>query len=189
MVNKSQLVIDMEDSLSVETARDILEYDCDTGLLRWRISPASNVSVGAIAGHNDSGYRKIRYKGRGYRAHRLAWLIYYGTWPRDQIDHINGVKDDNRIVNLREVDGSNNMRNARIPHTNFSGVIGVVWNKELWKWDVRITDNKGNRLYLGSYSLMVDAYKARKRAEKQYDYHANHGVMPLERAKYIESTR
>lgn len=75
-----------------------LDYNQNTGVFIRRISLCNRVKIGDVAGNtNLQGYVAIRVLGKLYKAHRLAWLYVYGEFPRD-IDHINGVKSDNRIV-------------------------------------------------------------------------------------------
>ena len=109
-----------------------------------------------------------------FLAHRLAWMYMYGNFPPDEIDHINGVRDDNRIINLRAVSHAENAKNQRINSTNTSGVTGVSWNKAAQKWKAQVRqDNK--TLYFGIYSNFLDAICARKSAEHILGFHPNHG--------------
>ena len=88
-----------EKSLTAERLREVLDYDPDTGVFTRKVRTASSVKVGDVAGSlNGKGYIRIRVDGRLYFAHRLAWLYVHGEWPVDQVDHINGIKNDNRIV-------------------------------------------------------------------------------------------
>lgn len=84
--------------------------------------------AGTVAGSTDhKGYRVITIDGCSYRAHRLAWLYVHGTFPKDQIDHWNGVKSANDILNLREASNAENHQNERRPRkNNLAGRLGVV---------------------------------------------------------------
>jgi len=105
----------------------------------------------------------------------LAWLYVYGTMPKEQIDHINHVRDDNRIINLREVTHSENHKNRTKQSNNTSGVTGVHWLEEKERWQAYIKgDDK--KIHLGTFKNKNDAISARKEAEIKYNYHSNHGV-------------
>ena len=123
--------------------KEILDYNSESGIFLWKniVKPARK-KVGDIAGGLCLGYVVIGINGKIYRAHRLAWLYIYGAWPNDQIDHINGVKNDNRLCNLRECNQSENNYNRKMPKNNTSGVKGVVFNKPRKKWQVQLKINK-----------------------------------------------
>jgi hypothetical protein len=126
-------------SLTVERLRELLDYDADTGLFRWRVQ-RSNVAKGAIAGTIKSdGYLQIGIDARLYLAHRLVWLYTYGAWPKDDIDHINGAITDNRLANLRDVPRLLNMQNQRRPQkNNTTGFLGVYLDKRKQKYIARL---------------------------------------------------
>lgn len=112
-----------------------LEYDADTGLFRWR-EHFGNRQRGWFAGAAiTNGYLTIRLGGKTHYAHRLAWLYVYGKEP-EQLDHINRVKKDNRIVNLRIASKGENVINSRTRADNKSGCPGV--SKFRNKWQVKI---------------------------------------------------
>ncbi|HHL9704187.1 TPA: HNH endonuclease signature motif containing protein [Escherichia coli] len=143
-----------------------LHYDPVTGVFTYKISPNGRIKAGSVAGYKGKhGYIHI---GR-YKAHRLAWFFYYGVWPEKDIDHINGIKHDNRIINLREVDDTHNSMNKKhlTPHT-LSGFRGVTYHKterSKPKWRVRITDNDGKRICIGLFYSLDEAIAARILAE------------------------
>jgi hypothetical protein len=88
--------------ISRETVAQLLDYDPATGDFRWKVR-RSGMKAGSIAGTLDSdGNRVIRINRRMYIAHRLAWLLVKGRWPKSPIQHRNCIKDDNRFANLRE---------------------------------------------------------------------------------------
>lgn len=152
-----------------------LSYDPSTGLFRWRRS-GSNSKKGSIAGGiAKGGYVQIHLSfGHTIRLHRLAWFYIYGSWPEGQIDHINHVRTDNRIANLRVVDNTENQRNRTIPRNNTTGVQGVSVCKRNGKYISTITIcNK--QISLGHYLTIEDAALARSIANVRYGFHDNHG--------------
>jgi hypothetical protein len=137
-----------------------LNYDPNTGAFTWAIKPCKNVRVGAVAGVlNKDGYRRIQIDGKRHLAHRLAWWFVHGNWPADQIDHINGIKDDNRIINLREATSAENQQNLGKSKRNTSGYTGVTWHKHAEKYQAQITVN-GKKIYLGYFDDPAEADQA-----------------------------
>lgn len=146
------------------------------GSLVWAIKPANRVKIGDIAGHLNNGYRRVEYAGEQYQAHRIVWEMVKGPIPEGlEVDHINHVRSDNRIENLRLIIQSDNMRNKSLPSTNKSGEIGIHWNKKLSKWHVQISAD-GKRKFVGVYESMEAAKEARDKAKAEHGYHANHGL-------------
>jgi hypothetical protein len=138
-----------------------LIYDQDIGHFYWRrlTSYRSRLS-GKLAGTiGIDGYTRINICGRPMVAHRLAWLYIYGTWPKEQIDHINGHRSDNRLCNLRLATRHENMRNSRRKITNKSGLKGVSWSRECAKWRACITRD-GKSVHLGLFHDKFAAYDA-----------------------------
>jgi hypothetical protein len=94
--------------------RELLDFEPNTGIMRWRVKPNRNIIVGAIAGNKThAGYWRIKIDGRTYRRGRLAWFCVTGRWPLPEIDHINRKRDDDRICNLREATRSQNQANRK----------------------------------------------------------------------------
>ena len=147
----------------------LLDYDPRTGCLTWKIDRGRGVCAGDSAGwvSQPSGYRMLRINGRPHMAHRVAWLLNYGEWPGDQIDHINGDRGDNRIANLRLATNSENAKNRKIQSNNRSGVAGVCWHRRGKKWVAQIRVN-GRRRHLGYFVTKHEAIAARRQAEAQY---------------------
>jgi hypothetical protein len=98
-----------------------------------------------------------------------------GVWPKDQLDHINHTRIDNRWANLREVTNLENGRNQGRRITNTSGITGVYWSKQNKKWMAYINVN-GRMCSLGFFPNIQDAANAVASAYKTNDFHANHGV-------------
>jgi hypothetical protein len=154
--------------------KETLHYCPNTGIFTWIINK-SGTAKGTTAGYKTSeGYSCITINYKPYRSHRLAWLYTHGEFPKDQIDHINGVKDDNRIENLRDVDGFINHKNKKLFKSNKSGITGVCWDKASNKWAVRISPNRV-RISLGYFDNIFDAAAASISARNRYGFHENHG--------------
>ena len=147
-------------NLTAERLRELLYYDQDTGIFTRRISTRPNAMAGMIAGGLDAhGYVNICVDKRRYKAHRLAWLYVFGAWPKHEIDHINGVKNDNRIFNLRDVERLENGRNHVRPtkRNKTSGVLGVTAHKNKWKSGVTVGKK---RFHVGVFDTKEEAHQA-----------------------------
>lgn len=167
--------------------RECLSYEPETGEFTWLERPESHFKnkkthainktlhsgkkTGYLAGN---GYVFIRIDNKLYRAHRLAWLYMYKEWPKEQLDHINGNRSDNRACNLRHTDNAGNRKNMCKRKDNASGITGVSWYKAYSKWMVVITDKK-KPYFLGYFDSIFDAACARKSAERNLGFHINHG--------------
>lgn len=146
--------------LTQSRLKTLLNYDQDTGIFTWRVRTCRNVMAGDVAGTTSiQGYRQIRINRRTFAAHRLAWLYVHGIWPADQIDHINGVRDDNRLVNLREATSAQNHQNRKKSANNTSGFTGVSWNCWTRKWQAAICAG-GQRSHLGHFDTPESAHTA-----------------------------
>jgi hypothetical protein len=129
--------------------REVLSYNPDTGIFTRLISTSNRVRAGDVAGYiESSGYRMIRFEGRQYKAHRLAWLYQTGVWPPHDIDHSNMDRADNRWCNLRYASRSQNKANMRARQDNTSGFKGVCWKMDHRKWQAQISIG-GKTLHLG----------------------------------------
>lgn len=142
--------------LTPEYLREILHYEPETGVFRWKISPSNSVKVGCEAGRKCNHYIQIRICNKVYYAHRLAWFYTHGHWPNGMIDHINLIKNDNRISNLRDVTAAVNSQN-NLPRKENPG---TYYDARHNKWNARIAAN-GKRVSLGyfpSAELALEAY-------------------------------
>jgi len=157
-----------------------LDYDKDTGLFTWKdATKYHSHHNGKIAGSkHHSGYIYINIDGKGYASHRLAWLYVYGILPdgkKQFIDHINGVRDDNRIENLRIVSVGENARNRKVQLNNNSGypdvkkIVRDGKRKRTVRYSAQIS-YEGKRIWLGSFKTFEEAVSARKSAERLYNY-------------------
>ena len=154
--------------LTVEQLKDTLDYDAGTGVFMWKIRPSKAVKAGDVAGCVEKriGYITVGIGGRVYKAHRLAWLYVYGSWPKGLIDHINGNKADNRIDNLRDVLADGNSQNVRKPNRrNKSGFMGVIWFQNKWRASMSVN---GKSKWLGDYSTPEEAHQVYLEAKRKY---------------------
>ena len=154
--------------LTAEYLRSILHYDPESGIFTWKVRTSNRVKTGDVAGSpNGDGYLRIAVLSRDYLAHRLAWLYMNGEWPKEQLDHINRAKGDNRIANLRDVSHKQNLQNASKYSHNTSGHTGVRWHKQCSKWVAHIRHNH-KQLSLGCFATIEEALAARKAGELKY---------------------
>lgn len=154
------------------TRQEILSrllYDEGTGQFT-RVVASGGWSIGQIAGSiNTNGHRQLNIGGKLIMAHRVAWFLVHGKWPAAEIDHINGVKDDNRISNLREVTHSQNLQNLRKARADnkSAGLLGVYRaSTKGSRWCAHITIN-GKRKNLGSYGTKHEAHQAYLTAKRE----------------------
>lgn len=149
-------------------------YDPNTGNLFWATQPASKIKIGDKAGTlSKKGYLTVKLLGKMHLVHRIIWLLSYGAWPEDQVDHINGIRDDNRLENLRAVSGQENQRNRRLSCKNKTGVSGVILLKSgQYRAVIRVC---GILKHLGQFATLEEAASAKAEAESFYGFHPNHG--------------
>lgn len=171
----------MRNDLTAEYIRQVLNYDPDAGELRWRHRASSMFNTkkrtresicavwnirfaGMLAGSiNPEGQSRIVINGRHYRTHRIIWLWMTGTWPKEEIDHIDCNELNNKWCNLREASRSQNEMNKGVSRNNSSGAKGVSWNRRDKKWLAQIIVN-GRYKYLGYFSSKCDAIAAYRAA-------------------------
>lgn len=168
-----------------EQLRKLLRYEPDTGKLFWLPRPqemftAGNTSAaancaawnkrqaGAEAFISDShGYRSGGIFGVKMLAHRVIWAIFYGEWPDFEVDHVNLIRSDNRIANLRRASSSENKHNTRMQANNTSGYKGVTWHRQRGKWAAQIFF-EGRHKSLGLYESADAAHAAYCAAAEKY---------------------
>lgn len=172
--------------------RQLMSYEPETGNLFWlprsecmflgHRKPAKQLCSGwntryagqpALSYKNNQGYRAGSVTGVALLSHRAIWAMVNGEWP-EFIDHINGDRSDNRLSNLRAVTRAENNRNRRLNQNNTSGHAGV---KELanGSWSARIRVDSTNK-WIGTFKSKAEAIAARDAAERDYGFHANHGL-------------
>lgn len=144
-----------------------VHYDLESGRFT-RLTARGGAKVGDECGYiNALGYRYLSVGNREYQAHRLAWLWVHGEWPRQVIDHMNGNRADNRIVNLRDVSRLANQRNCKTHVSNTSGHRGVYWHKPTNNWTAMVF-HKTKCISLGYFATKEAAIEARLAAEREH---------------------
>jgi hypothetical protein len=155
----------VQQPLTAEKLREYLRYDPETGYFSWL---QFTRYVGKRAGYlNAQGYRRIELLNRGYQAHQLVWLYVHGELPPTEIDHLNGLRDDNRIENLRLASRFTNTQNVGLRSNNTTGFAGVTFYKPSKKWRAQINTN-GDRIYLGTFDAPEQAHEAYVAAKIKY---------------------
>lgn len=149
-----------------ESMKEFLDYNSDTGIFTWKIKPSMSTEAGATAGTKckKTNYVKISFKDKLYKAHQMAWFFVYGKKPIGIIDHINGIRNDNRIANLREVTTRENCSN-RIQHRN-GKLVGCYFRKDTRKWAAEITINNKKKA-LGCFFTEQEAHQEYLKARKE----------------------
>jgi hypothetical protein len=174
---------ELEKTIPVARLYELMTFDAETGLLTWRPKASgpgaahwNTVHAGkpALRSKTATGYFAGRIDGRFFFAHRVVFAMTHGHWPVQFIDHENGVRDDNRPGNLRDVSQQQNQQNRQLASTNKSGVIGVHWSGPHGKWRASIKV-KRKAQHLGLFSTVAEAAAARHTAEVKLGFHANHG--------------
>jgi hypothetical protein len=150
--------------ISAEHARSLFSYAPETGVI-VRKNGLGNASAGYV---QKNGYRYINIRGVGLlRAHRLAWLLFYGEWPALFVDHINGDRADNRLENLRLVTPTHSAQNKRrATSTSLTGLLGVATDKARGRFMARITVD-GVRKFIGAYKTPEEAHAAYVEAKRR----------------------
>lgn len=160
------------DGITADQVRELLDYDPATGIFTWRYRPDEllrwNVRyAGAVAGSpHVRGYIRISVFHLHYWAHRLAWLHYYGEWPAQGIDHIDGNQTNNAIANLRAANQEQNSCNSKTLKNNKLGYRNVSFCKAMNRLVVRFTKGKGptaRTLYQAYFSTLEEAVADRNR--------------------------
>lgn len=122
-----------------------LSYDPLSGELYWKTTKRKT-QAGFVT---ERGYRRICINGKLYPAHLVAWVIYYGSYPKNEIDHIDGNRNNNAISNLRDVTrGVNHQNLKRAMSHSKTGLLGVEVSGNRFIARIRVN---GQRKYLGSF--------------------------------------
>lgn len=162
--------------ITQERLRELFDYS--DGYFVRKINAGKTGKVGDIVkgSNNPSGYKYIKIDGKNFRYHRVIWVWHYGDIANDlQIDHRNGIRDDNKIENIRVVKQHENQQNRKLNKNNTSGSTGVRWKERLKKWEAAIK-HKNKIIYLGSFENKTDAANAYLKAKKEL-----HTAQPIPR--------
>jgi hypothetical protein len=174
--------------VNLALVRECMNYDPDTGSLTWNRRPEGHFKrrrtwlawnkrfagkeVGGV--HTETGYRTTKFDNGVHLVHRLIWLWVHGSCP-EQIDHINHIRTDNRLANLRAADPVINGSNISLPADNTSGRVGVYWVAHRGTWAAKICHRR-KKMHIGTFVAFEDACRARADAEVRLGFHANHGL-------------
>lgn len=170
---KKQLLI------SVGDIRDLIDYNPENGVLTAKVNFSGRQAGSVIGSQTWQGYYAFSLFGKKCFAHRLAWLLHYGEWPSQPIDHINGIKTDNSIRNLRLCSLSQNQFNKPTQKNNTTGVKGVYWNKRDKRYVASVQFN-GKKYSAGHHKDIDSAKEAvMKLREKLAGEFTNHGEFEL----------
>lgn len=148
--------------------KELFDYDPETGLFTRKVAVSASASGRVMTNLNTGGHVQFAIDRHLYQAHRLAWLYVNGSFPSGFIDHINGVKTDNRIANLRDATRSINAQNLREARSdNKQKLLGVCWKKANKKFVAQIQVD-GRVRHLGLFEDATDAHSAYISAKRQY---------------------
>lgn len=170
--------------------RECLSYSPCDGSLTWLKRPPEHFLYGSKSPEHQAAIWNAKYSGKaaftslgnhGYHtstvsgirllAHRVSWAIFHGEWPDGEIDHINGIRTDNRMKNLRDISRSENSKNLSV---RSGAARGVYWYQPTSRWSVKI-QHEGKMRHVGYFKDRDEAIEARRAAERQYGFHENHG--------------
>jgi hypothetical protein len=152
-------------NLTTERVKELLDYNPETGDFIWKVTPCNSIKAGSIAGStNHDGYHRIKINRINYASHRLAWLYVHGQFPQGELDHINGIRNDNRIANLREISRIANVQ-QRKKSWGKSGYMGVYANHGKWRVAIQV-DKK--TITIGNFSCPKEASEAYIAAKAKY---------------------
>ena len=158
-MNSFERMREKEKLLTYEQAKEIFDCDPEKGILIWKNNRRDSSLNGTVAGWFDkfNGYAHVHTNKTTYKSHRIIWLLVTGKWPENQIDHINGIRNDNRFCNLREATTSQNCANKKKTIRNVSGYKGVVAVNKKWRALIVID---GKTIHIGYYETPEEAHAA-----------------------------
>ena len=153
--------------LTQSKLKELFNYNPITGIFTNKVARNARAKINDTAGAlNSNGYIVFQVNKTKIYAHRAAWMYTHGFWPNAEIDHINRVRNDNRLVNLRLANRLENSHNTGKHAKSISGHKGVAWHSRNKKWQVQMRV-RGTHYYIGQFSELQDAVNARLQAEKK----------------------
>lgn len=167
-----------------ESLRGLISYDPATGKFTRLVDVAKYKAGSTVGCDNGNGYLTTTHKGKKIYLHRLAWYFHTGSTPEYQIDHINGVRDDNRIENLRSAGYGENQQSRFRRRDNTSGVTGVNFVRARGKWAARLTH--GGKVVFGKYDFETKEEAEAAYRKAKYEHHSFQRV--LTKRHYRQST-
>lgn len=175
--------------LTQERLKQVLYYNPHVGVFVWK-NDGRRVRRGQTAGgaHKGRGYIKVTVDGKSYSAHLLVWLYVHGKFPVGQIDHIDGDRSNNLLLNLREVEPAQNSWNAKTPKSNTSGYKGVFQDGATGKYRGQVR-HSGKRYWTKPLDSMAEAAaELMVMREALHCDFANHGVHRYEIEEMLDGT-
>lgn len=151
--------------LTQERLKQLLHYNPETGVFTNRV-PRGRVKAGDIAGWMGANGRRYVYIGKFYLAHRLAFLYMTGSWPIDEVDHLNGDPADNRWINIRLATSTLNKENRRIARSD--SALGIMGVRQRHHKFLAVISVKGKQRYLGSFETADAAHRSYIEAKRKY---------------------
>jgi hypothetical protein len=178
--------------IDLKTAMQILDYDIETGEVRWKSRIGTRSKIGAVVGSSHEGYLRVKIFGRLYMLHRLVWLIHTGEWPKYEIDHINGNRHDNRISNLRDVPKRINQQNQhKARSSSTTGLLGVskCRHRDGFLAQIRVNRKTKSLGFFATKERAHEAYLAAKRELHSESDLANYALRKEQpRIEWLESS-
>ena len=148
--------------ITQEELKELLDYDPETGIFKWKKFMSSKAPIGGIAGTEyTNGYVLICIRGRRYGAHALAWFYVYGELTL--VDHKDNQRYNNALSNLQKVTTSQN--NHKKYTYNPLGIKGVRFRSGKYEANIRI---EGRITCLGKFNTPEEAGQAYQDAARQY---------------------
>jgi len=165
---------------------EYLSYDPSTGELTWIKKAGNSTVLGSRAGSTSkSGYRRLTFKGKNYQEHHVIWCLVYGSFPADQIDHEDQVRDNNALYNLKAVTKAENARNRARQSNTYLDEAGIWFCKRRKRYIAEIT-HQGKKVFQKSFKEIEDAIQERAAKAEELGFHENHGKSNNSNRKFYD---